>query len=317
MSLQSEDLQGLLPVFEPASPEAHALSNLFIGVSIVAAAIFVLVTVLVIHALIRYRGREGDRDPPFGSVSYKVEIGWTLTPLLLLAIIFGFTLRTISEVNPQPPPDARPDIVIRGHQWWWQAEYPESGVVAANEIHIPTNQRILARIESADVIHDFWVPSLARKIDMIPGRKNFVWLQADSAGTYLGRCAEYCGAQHAHMQVLVIAEPDSAFSAWQAAQLEPPVRPKTGLQRRGLALLAEKACLGCHRLGRAGRDVGPDLTHIASRRTLAAVTLKNTPANLARWLRNPSAVKPGTIMPDFELTDPEIAALVAYLGALR
>lgn len=317
MRYHDQDLQRLLPVFDPASPEARAIYDLFIGVSIVAAAIFLLVAALIAHAVIRYRARPGEPDPPFGATSYRVEIGWTLAPLLLLAIIYGFALRAMERVNPDTPGGARPDIVIRGHQWWWEARYPATGAVAANEIHIPVGRPVLARIESADVIHSFWVPPLARKIDMIPGRRNHLWFEADSAGTYVGRCAEYCGAQHAHMQLLVIAEPDSAFRAWQAAQLAPPARPATALQRTGMALLADKACLSCHSIGGTGARVAPDLTHVASRRTLAAVTLPNTPGNLARWLRDPGAIKPGTRMPDFELTDGEVSALAAYLGSLR
>lgn len=295
------------------------MADLFVGVLVVSAVIFVLVAGLVTFAVIRYRhrGRADAADPPFSTVSYRVEIGWTLAPLLLLAIIVGFALRAMATVNPVTPHDMQPDIVIRGHQWWWEARYPATGAVSANEIHIPVGRLILARIESADVVHSFWVPALARKIDMIPGRENHVWFEADTAGTYLGRCAEYCGAQHAHMQFLVIAEPDSAFEAWQAAQLAPPVPPADSLEQRGVTLLHAYACLSCHALGGAGADVAPDLTHLASRRTLAAVTLPNTPANLARWLKSPAAIKPGTRMPDFELNDSDIAALTAYLGSLR
>lgn len=295
------------------------MADLFVGVLIVSAAIFVLVTGLITHAAINYRRRRGDgeSDPPFRPASYHVEIGWTLAPLLLLAILFGFALRAMAVVNPPAPKDREPDVVIRGHQWWWEAEYTASGAVAANEIHIPVGRLMLARIESADVVHSFWMPALARKIDMIPGRDNHVWFEADTAGTYLGRCAEYCGAQHAHMQVLVIAEPDSAFEAWQAAQLAAPTVPADSLERRGREVLHREACLSCHTLGGTGAGVAPDLTHIAGRRTLAAVTLPNTRENLARWLKNPRAIKPGTRMPDFELSDPDIAALTAYLGSLR
>ncbi|MQA89676.1 MAG: cytochrome c oxidase subunit II [Gemmatimonas sp.] len=314
---QLTELQGLLPVFEPASPEARALSELLFWVSILCAAILLLVGVLIVDAVIRYRGREGDLDPPAKTASYKVEIAWTAAPVVLLAIIFGFTLRTMGLVNPDPPRNATPEVVIRGHQWWWEATYPASGVVTANEIHIPVGRMVLARIESADVVHDFWAANLARKIDMIPGRENFVWLQADTAGTYLGRCAEYCGTQHAHMHFLVIAQEDSTFAAWQASQLERPAAPSGTLATQGLAIFSEKACLSCHSFGGTGGNAAPDLTHLASRRTIAAATLTNTPANLARWLRNPGAIKPGATMPNFQLHDGEIAALVAYLSGLR
>lgn len=317
MKWQLPDLQGLLPVLDPASPEARALSDLFFWVSLVCAAILLLVAVLITRAVIRYRGRAGDPDPPAKTASYKAEIAWTVAPLLLLAIIFGFTLRAMALVNPDPPRDETPDVIIRGHQWWWEATYPATGVVTANEVHIPTGRMVLARIESADVVHDFWAPNLARKIDMIPGRENFVWLQADTAGTYLGRCAEYCGTQHAHMHFLVVAQEDSAFQAWQASQLERPAPPSSTLAMQGLSLLNQKACLSCHSFGGGGGDAAPDLTHLASRRTIAAATLPNTPENLARWLRDPGAIKPGAKMPNFQLHDGEIDALVAYLSGLR
>jgi cytochrome c oxidase subunit 2 len=181
-------------------------------------------------------------------------------------------------------------------------------VVTANEIHIPVGKRLLVDFRSADVIHDFWVPAIGRKIDIVPGHPNRLWIEADRGGTYLGACAEFCGNEHAWMRIMVIADSPEEFAAWMKDQAVAPPGPTTAEEQRGLAIYRKSICINCH-----VNSVGPDLTHIASRRTLAAGALDNTPQNLAAWLHDPEDFKPGSNMPNFRLRDDEVWALVAYL----
>jgi cytochrome c oxidase subunit 2 len=214
-------------------------------------------------------------------------------------------------VNP-PFGDREPDLKIIGHQWWWEIHYPKSGVLTANEVHIPIGVKLLVQLESIDVIHDFWVPELAPKIDLVPGHTNHIWLSASRVGIYLGACAEFCGVQHANMRIRVLAESQSDFDNWQRSQLKAPSAPATAETALGAKLFYEKACANCHLTG-----VGPDLTHLSSRQTLAAGVLMNTTENLANWLKNPEKFKPGSYMPNMKMSDAEVSALVAYLENLK
>jgi cytochrome c oxidase subunit 2 len=302
-------------VFNPNSPQAQAIADLFMLILLIGTVILLIVTVLVLYASFRYRRREGDVGEPrqiFGKRS--LEIGWTVTPALLLTVILGLTIYTMGRADPATPGnEEQADLVIIAHQWWWEAIYPKSGVVTANEIHIPTGRKLLTRIESADVIHSFWVPALGRKIDAIPGHPNHLWLEADTPGTYHGTCTEYCGAEHAWMRIQVIAQAPDAFEAWQQQQSEPPAVPAAGDAATGAQLFQELTCVSCH----VSQRIGPNLYHVASRGTIGAGILENTPANLAKWLANPQAVKPGVHMPNLNLTQQQISALVAYLEALK
>ena len=204
--------------------------------------------------------------------------------------------------------DAKPDLRIVAHQWWWEIIYLKSGVTTANEIHIPVRKQLLVDFRSADVIHDFWVPALGRKIDVVPGHPNRLWIEADHGGTYLGACAEFCGNEHAWMRIMVIADSPDDFAAWIKQQEGVPPNPVTADEQLGAKIYRENICTNCHL-----RSVGPDLTHVASRRTLAAGALENTPQNLAAWLRDPDDFKPGSNMPNFKLSDGDVRALVAFL----
>jgi cytochrome c oxidase subunit 2 len=291
----------------PASPQAAAISNLFVGTLIFLGAILALVAFLVIYAVIRYRDRPGAPEPPQIFGWRKLEIAWTVVPVLSLAVLAGFMVRTMAVGDP-PTSDAKPDLRIVAHQWWWEIYYLKSGVVTANEVHIPVGKRLLVDFRSADVIHDFWVPELGRKIDIVPGHPNRLWIEADRGGTYLGVCAEFCGNEHAWMRILAIADSPEEFAAWIKQQAGSPPKPVTADEQLGAKIYRENICTNCHL-----RSVGPDLTHIASRRTLAAGALENTPENLAAWLRDPDGFKPGSNMPNFKLSDGEVRALVAYL----
>lgn len=305
--------------FNPVSPQAQAISHLFLLVLLILAGIFVLVTWLVTYNTIRYRWRQGAAEPPQIFGHKTLEIAWTAGPILLLAVIFVLTLRVMSQSDPGTHGHA-PDIVLIGHQWWWEVRYPRSGVVTANEIHLPAGRRQLMELRSADVIHDFWVPQLGRKVDMIPGHPNALWLDVTRPGTYLGACAEFCGAGHAWMRLRVTAEAPDQFQNWLRQQAQTPAPPDHSAAEQGRQIYQQFTCGNCHAIRGTPQDqvqFGPDLTHIASRATLAAGVLTNTPSHLAEWLQNPQAVKPACSMPNFQLDSTQVQKLVAYLETLR
>jgi cytochrome c oxidase subunit 2 len=212
---------------------------------------------------------------------------------------------------------------VTGHQWWWEVQYRDSlaqhWVTTANEIHIPVGRPVVVELVSTDVIHSFWPPSLSGKRDLIPGRENSLWLQADSAGDFRGLCAEFCGHQHAKMGFLIVAEAPDSFARWLTLQRDTAATPTDTLALRGREVFLGGSCPMCHSIAGtpSGSRVGPDLTHLAGRRTLAAGTLPNTRANLAGWITDPQAFKPGAKMPATALSAPELRALLAYLETLR
>lgn len=276
-------------------------------------AIFALVALLIAIVVFRFRD-DGKRQASQIEGHTKLEIAWTIAPILVLILLLAFTVRAMDGAD--PPPDRKPDIVVTAHQWWWSAKYA-SGVIVANEIHVPVGKPLVIGIESADVIHDFWVPELARKIDAIPGRSTSIWLQADAPGTYVGACAEYCGVQHAWMRIAVVAESQADYDAWTKKQLEPPPAPIADDTARGAALFSSMTCVKCHAIGADGSRVAPDLTHLASRKTLGSGVIENNAKNLGDWLRHPGEIKPGCHMPDANLSDKDTADLVAYFETLQ
>jgi cytochrome c oxidase subunit 2 len=290
-----------------------------------------VVVCLVIGALLWAavrRARAGDRSLAMRDIPIErgargvqwISIG-LIVSALPLAVAFVWTLLTLAAVAGPP---AHPGLVldVTGRQWWWQVQYaasnPMDGFDTANEIHIPVGVPVLVRLHGADVIHSFWVPQLSGKTDAIPGQTNMSWLQADRPGRYLGQCTEFCGYQHAHMQFEVVAEPRADFDRWVAAQRQAAAPPATPAATRGLALV-EYRCGLCHRV--RGTDAAaisaPDLTHLMSRRTLAAGTLLNNPGNLEGWIQNPQNLKPGNLMPNQFLTAQQLSDALAYLGTLQ
>ena len=308
-------VSGPVATFDAHSPGARAIASLFTQTLIICGVIGVVVFGLVAYCVVRFRAKEGSAEPKQLHGHTKLEITWTLIPLAIVIGIFVLTLRATGESD--PPADRQPDVVVTGHQWWWGVQY-RSGAITANEIHIPVGKRLLFSIEASDVIHDFWVPQLARKMDAVPGHPSSIWVEADEPGTYLGACAEYCGAQHAWMRIVVIAEPQEQFDAWEKRQLDAVPAPE-GDAAKGAKVFNEHTCVRCHAVGAPGEQarVAPDLAHLAGRSTLGAGVLANTPDNLGRWLRDPQGVKPGCHMPDLQLTDDEVGALVAYFETLR
>jgi cytochrome c oxidase subunit 2 len=247
-----------------------------------------------------------------GATRLLIAVGVALPISLLTALFVWSDLFVMNSTAAPKKGSAAMTIRVIGHQWWWEVRYDGSRAVTANEIHIPTHTHVDVAGTTDDVIHSFWVPELNRKIDLIPGRENHVLLESNRAGTFRGQCSEFCGLQHAHMSVLVIAQPRPAFDEWLAAKS----RDATGQPPEAFA---RGSCADCHTIRgtNAQGHVGPDLTHVATRRTLAALTIPNTPANLARWIREPQHVKPGSAMPDLHLSDADWRALTAYLRTLR
>ncbi len=303
-------------VFSPQSPQASAIVDLFYIVLVICVGVFVIVTYIVTHSLARFRSRAEPAEPPQVVGNKTLELVWTIGPLLLVVWIFILTARGMNRADPAKN-NRPPDLTVIGHQWWWEARYNKSGAIAANEIHIPVGERFLLQVESVDVIHSFWVPELGRKMDMINGHPNQIWLQADHPGVYMGVCAEYCGTEHAWMRFLVVAEPVAEFAAWEEQQLRSA--PQSLGVMRGARLFQQMTCVNCHAIKGTGAQmhVGPDLTHVAGRQQLAAGILENTPANMAKWLKNPQAIKPGALMPNPGLTQAQADDLAAYFATLK
>ena len=306
-----------LTSLSPASQNTQAIFHLWMIALAIFGLIFLLVTGFVVYSLMRYRWREGDPDPEQVPGQRTVEIIWTAIPLGIVSLLFFLTIRTMAVSDPGPAPE--PDLVVTGHQWWWEARYPKSGVVTANEIHIPTGQPFSVKLEAADVLHEFWVAELARKMTTVPGHPNHIWLEADAPGSYPGSCSEFCGTEHAWMRFTVVAQAPAEFAAWENAQLQPSAPPATDMARAGEQLFMQMSCVNCHAINgtTAKARVGPDLTHLATRNQIGAGILDNTPENLRRWLRNPQAVKPGVEMPNFAFTEYQVAALAAYMETLK
>jgi cytochrome c oxidase subunit 2 len=304
------------PVFSPASPQAEALSHVFIITLLVCAGIFGIVAVLLTLCILRFRRKANDAEPAQIAGNERLEMSWTIASILILVGLFVLTVRAMNVSDPAP--NRLVDLTIIGHQWWWEVRYPD-GTVAANEIHIPTQSNLLIRVEAADVIHDLWVPQLGRKMDMIPGFPNLVWMRADAPGEYRGTCAEYCGAEHAWMLIHVIAQSPPDFANWLAEQKQSAVTPVFAEEKHGLELFRAKTCANCHAIKGTDADtsVAPDLTHFAGRATIGTGVATNDATGLRLWLANPQAVKPGCHMPDFKLMPDEVNALAAYLGTLK
>ncbi|MGH7510864.1 MAG: cytochrome c oxidase subunit II [Gemmatimonadales bacterium] len=289
-----------------------------------ALVVFVVVEGILVYAIFRFRGRPDDPEPHQTHGNTTVEIIWTVVPALILAAIAVPTVRAIFQTNATPPKDAL-IIEVVGHQWWWEFRYPEYNVTTANEMHVPVGRTVSLRMASADVIHSFWVPQLASKRDVFANRETRMWFKAEVEGDYPGQCGEFCGIQHGRMAHRIRAQKPEEFQAWVAhmKSLGPKRAPAAGQSAdyaTGEKLFLSKGCVACHSLQAADAPkgmVGPNLANIGARSYLAAGTLKNTDENLARWIREPQAIKKGVLMPNLGLTEDEARALVAFLRAQR
>jgi cytochrome c oxidase subunit 2 len=260
-------------------------------------------------------------EKPGERLGWYVVVGAGIVlPIVLISALFVISdLFVIRTTQAPAANETKRTVLVTGHQWWWEIRYPGTRAVTANEIHIPVRTPVRLEVRTADVIHSFWVPELNRKIDTIPGRTNAIELYADAVGRYRGQCAEFCGLQHAHMGVAVIADPPAEFRRWLARQSQPAAAPAGSLASAGRDAFLGGACSSCHAIRgtSADSDVGPDLTHVADRQTLAALTIPNTKADLAEWIRNSQHVKPGNLMPNLRLPDSRLRAVVAYLEELK
>jgi cytochrome c oxidase subunit 2 len=305
-------------VLEPRGPGAERIEGLWWFMLWISVAVFLVVIGLIGMAL--RRARRADVDPR-RNVRWGeplIVFGGAIIPALILAGVFVVSLREMSALS-SVADETRMTIDVVGHDWWWEVFYGDSGGVTANEIHIPVGEPVRLRLSTDDVIHSFWVPQLQAKLDMVPGTINEMWLEADAPGRYRGQCAEFCGLQHANMIFYVVAEPAPAFQAWLEDISRDAGQPVTRAAARGRSLFMDSTCVGCHAIRGtpAAADVGPDLTHLAERDTIASGVLPNTRANLALWITDPQEVKPGAAMPPTEFTDDELNDLLDYLQQLE
>jgi cytochrome c oxidase subunit 2 len=303
---------------KPHSHASREVAHLWWGMLIGSAVVFGVVCVALLAALLRGRAQERPQRSDSRRARGVVLVGGFAVPLAVLVTLFVLTLETLPAVSAPKPGTTRLTVEVTGKQWFWVARYVGTRAVTANEIHIPAGERVRIVARSDDVIHSLWVPELNRKIDMIPGRTSSILLQADP-GTYRGQCAEFCGLQHANMAFLVVAEPPARFRAWLARQARPARRPATAAERRGERVFDQAGCSGCHTIRGtdASAKVGPDLTHLAARRTLAAVTIPNAKGYLAGWILDPQHVKPGNKMPGLDLRGDQLQSVLAYLQSLK
>ncbi len=321
-------MRGLHSALDAAGPQAGRIEDLWWIFFWVCTAVFVLVVAALLAAVLRRRRQDQRRlsDEAGGTGSERGLVravgGATAVAAILLIGLLIASVATGRAVGSLAPPGAL-TLEVVGHQWWWEINYedpmPSRRFTTANEIHIPVGRPIRIKTRSSDVIHSFWVPNLHGKRDLIPGHPSETWLQADRAGVFRGPCAEFCGAQHANMALVVVAEPPAAYESWRAAQLQTAPPPATALQSRGKAVFLALPCPACHTIAgtQAGGKIGPDLTHLASRQTLAAGTLPNTRGHLAGWVLDPQTQKPGNKMPAVALQPDDLQALLAYLESLR
>lgn len=303
-----------------AGPQAAAIEWIWWLMFWVCAAVFVLVLGALCVAVVRSRAAH-DARPSYASLRNGVVAATGVTILTLFGLLFAsvITGRALASL---PQQDAIA-IEITGFQWWWEAVYldrnPSQRVTTANEVHVPTGRTVLLLLDSADVIHSLWIPNLHGKMDLVPGRQNTLWLRIDEPGIYRGQCAEYCGVQHAHMALTLIAESTAQFDAWLNGQRQTPPPPSSAEAQHGQALFRSTTCVMCHSVRGtiAGARLGPDLTHVATRGHLAAATLPNSRDNLLRWIADPQHVKPGNHMPSSDLSRRDLEAIASYLETLR
>ena len=315
--------------FDAKGPIAEMQLGLFWIIFWVAVAVFVVVEGALLYTVVKFRRKNRRTMPRQTHGNKRLEIAWTIAPTIILVFIAVPTVMALFASAAPARVDAL-NVKVVAHQWWWEFEYPELGLVTANEMHIPVGRDVNVELESADVIHSFWIPKLAGKLDIIPTRTNRLWFRADEPGNYSGQCAEFCGIAHALMKFRVIADVPEVFDRWVTDQLADAHTPESDLAKEGSRLFITKQCIVCHKIaGTAAQGIiGPNLTHISSRGTIAAGILENDQngINLTKWLKDPEDIKPGNIMsrqagvysdPDLQMSDDDIDALVAYLLTLK
>lgn len=311
-------------IFAPEGTPARSIFGLSMLVLAICAAIFLIVSGLLLYTLIRYRHRSGDsqREPAQIYGSNQVELSWTVIPVLIIVVLFLATARVIFTTEQARKPASAVDVVVIGHQYWWEYRYPKLGIVTANELHVPVSDPhrpspTYLTMSSADTDHSFWVPELAGKMDLIPNKVNTMWIDPDKPGLYLGQCAQYCGTQHAKMLIRVYADTPADFAAWVKQQQRPATESASAAEGRTVFL--RNACVNCHAISGTGArgTFGPDLSHVAGRATIASGSVPLTPENLRTFVDDPAHFKPGALMPAMHLSDHDLNAVTQYLMTLR
>jgi cytochrome c oxidase subunit 2 len=314
----------LQSTLSPAGPQAAHIASLwwwFLGTTTVVA---IIVLAALAWAVVRGRSasnRETNGTAADSGLGAIVTVSVGVTIVVLFALLIGSI--AVARVLAARPGNSAVSIALTGHQWWWEIEYEDAvqsrHVITANEMHIPVGRPVVLKVTSRDVIHSFWVPNLAGKRDLIPGYTTAIWIQADRAAIYRGQCAEFCGRQHANMAIEVVAQPESDFEGWLENERQVARPPADATAQHGLDVFASGQCIACHSIAGtlAHGQIGPDLTHMAARRTIGAGALPNTRERMAEWVVNPQASKPGSLMPPNILPEADVQALVTYLEGLK
>lgn len=304
---------GRVDGFTPVTPQGGAVINLFTLELILASLVSGGVAVAAFYAMYRFRDRPGAPEPAQFHGNTQLELAWTAAPLLLLVVLFVLMVRTMSAVEAEAASALRVRVIA--HQWWWEYEYPDLGIITANELHVPVGQPVRLELESADVVHNFWIPRFGWKKDNTPNHVTPMNVLVDQPGVYDGACTEFCGAQHAWMRIRVVATPPDQFQSWVAQNQ----RPASVANPRGQQVFQQRTCINCHAIqGVSGARVGPDLSHFGSRTTIGSGVLENTSDNLRAWIAETQRVKPGALMPAYpDLPEDELRALVEYLEGLK
>jgi cytochrome c oxidase subunit II len=311
-------------IFSPVTTPGHEIHKLAIVVLSIAAAIWVILMSLLAYVAIRYRAPSGnvEIEPPQVFGSTEIETAWTIIPILIIIVLFLTTAGVLFGLQAAPKPANALDVVVVGHQFWWEFRYPSLGIATANELHVPAvangnNASTYLKLISADVMHSFWIPRLGGKVDVIPNRVNELWIDPRTPGLYLGQCSQFCGTEHAKMLLRVYVDSPQEFDRWVKGQQQAAVQDSS--VAAGREVFETHACMNCHTIrgtAATGR-FGPDLTHVMSRKTLASGVIGNTPQDLQHWIADPDSIKTGSLMPAMRLDPQELQEVTAYLSSLQ
>jgi cytochrome c oxidase subunit 2 len=314
-------------IFAPASTPAQSIFGLSLFVLTTLAAVFIVVFSLLAYSVVKFRDKHDDdrTEPPQIYGSNQVELAWTVIPVLIVVGLFLATAHVIASIQNVTPPRGSLEVVVIGHQFWWEYRYPDLKIMTANELHVPVSDPAhptptFLTLLSADTVHSFWVPRLSGKTDLVPNHPNHMWIDPHEVGLFLGQCAQYCGTQHAKMLLRVYVQPREDFDRWvREQQKSAPLSTSDAATSSGQRIFESTACINCHTVSgtSANGQFGPELTHLMSRDTIAAGAAPNTPENLRLWIQNPNAIKPGSKMPAMGLSDQDVDAVAEYMETLR
>ena len=320
-SLLVAGCSGNQAIFNPQGPAARSIATLGWTLLSISGVVYALVMFALLWALVRRRDARDDGPATTRALTRTVTVAGFATVIVLVVLSVVSVVAGRGLTSPSGPGALQVDVI--GHQWWWDFQYtdvtPSDYVTSPNELHIPVGVPVVLKVQSRDVIHSLWVPNLHGKRDLIPGQITHTWIQADRPGVYRGQCAEFCGHEHARMAFAVVAEPMDTFLQWIAHQRQPASEPATDEQRHGRDVFLQSTCVSCHTIRGtdAGSHVGPELTHVGSRLTIAAGTLPNTRGHLSSWIGDPQSIKPGVRMPANGLAPADLQAVLTYVRSLR